>query len=288
MDKRDSAADRLKDLRSFWHTHKTRVIRIILGTILVVVVLAQIIPPLGRLLSEGKFLGTGLAVGLALIVFDAILSPGPGVDSTGADNSVVLQHFSDLRQHIRAAFSGGVVELDIAAYSSETFYNVISEFLQDVLDGRERPHRLRIRLLLPDCTAPMAVPCRSDSLREDPLYKEAIDERNTRFIGEFRGYFAHIRQRGLVTDADFTVRVHRLSPTFKMIIINRTTAFFGVYPIASTPVTIAGTSLDMWDFRGERTRMVGVQANGRAADREVFDGLQQWFESVWANVSTDA
>jgi hypothetical protein len=255
-----------------------------LGALIALIILAQIVPSLGDLLTRAKFLGTGLIVALVLIVFDAILSPTPPSDSA-RDADLVLPHFADLRDPIRQAFTSGTVELDIAAYSGETFYSVLSEFFQDVLDGRLRVRRLYIRLLLPDCAAPMAVPCDVDTLAEVPSYKNAIEERNRRFIGEFRGYFLQFAQRGIVPDARFEVSLHRLSPLFKTVIINNDVMFIGIYPIAQTPVTLAGVDLQMWDYRGERVHMLGFAASGKAVEREQFVAVRQWFDSVWAHVA---
>ncbi len=212
------------------------------------------------------------------------IAVGPPTQAESSSTHI-LSHFTALREPLLRAFSDGTVDLDIAAYSGETFYSVLSEFLQDVLDGRLPLRRLHIRLLLPDCAAPMAVPCDVDTLDEVPAYKQTIEERNRRFVGEFRGYFLQIAQRQLVDDASFDVHLHRLSPLFKTVIINNNLMFLGFYPIAQTPVTLDGHDIRMWDYRGERVHMLGASAAGSKMEHEQFMAIRRWFDSVWAHMA---
>ncbi len=198
---------------------------------------------------------------------------------------VVLTHFSELREHISTAFHADVVELDIAAYSGETFYNVLSEFLAEVSEGRLRPRRLHVRLLVPDCSQVLAVPCLTDTLAEDDAYKISIQERNRRFAGVFLNYFEQIRSSGIVQDAHMEIRLHRLAPLFKMIMINHRVAFFGLYPIAKTDVAFSGRLISLWDYRGERVRLIGLRTEGSILERDFFSCLKDWYGVVWNYLS---
>ena len=86
-------------------------------------------------------------------------------------------------------------------------------------------------------------------------------------------------------DPRLEVHLHRLSPLFKAIIINDDVMYLGLYPIAATPISINGVEAQLWDYRGERARMLGYGASGSAIEREQFLAVRQWFDSVWDNVA---
>lgn len=55
--------------------------------------------------------------------------------------------------------------------------------------------------------------------------------------------------------------------------------------MAETPINIGGENIKVWDFRGERVKMVGLQFDGTKSEVELANEVSQWFESVWKNLS---
>ncbi len=274
--------ERLRIARAAWQKYKGALIRVLLLLLLCVSLLAQIFPSVAQFVSEKRYLSYAVIFALVLVLFDFVASPDSRL---GEPDGLVLGHFSDLRPHLRRAFTAEIIEIDIAAYSGETFYNVLSEFLRDVLEGRQRPKRLHLRIAVPDCSDPMPVPSIVDTLAEHAPYKASIQERNKRFAGEFRHYFSEISQYFPRMDAKVEIKVHRLSPLFKMMLINNERGFFGIYPITETHVTISDQEVQLWDYRGEQAHLIGVSRSAGSAERELFQQLGNWFDRVWRDLS---
>jgi hypothetical protein len=284
MKRQSKVGRKLQELRAAYQSYRMKVVRLMLLLLLMLMVAAQLFPPVAEFVVQRKFFTFAVVLGVVLVLFDVLLSHDRAPE--GSDASLVLPHFWALREHLEQAFESGVVELDIAAYSGETFYNVLSEFLGDVADGRRQPRRLHVRILVPDCSAPMAIPCRMGDLGEDASYRESIQVRNRRFAGLFRNYFDEIRQRAQLANPVCEIRVHGLAPLFKMIVINGTKGFFAFYPIADTSVEFPGEIRHLWDYRGEQARFIGFSASGGSAERELLASLNEWFGTVWGNLST--
>jgi hypothetical protein len=255
-------------------------VRLTFVALIVVTLLAQFITPVRDLVYDGRYVGIALVLGSLLLSIEGRSHPAP---HSSKDNSLVLDHFDDIRYHLEPAFSSGIVELDVVAYSSETVYHALTDYFQDIISGRMPLRRLRIRLLLPDCYSPMAIPCRVDSLEEDATYKLAVQGRYKNYVTEFQSHITQIRENCQIDDVDLQVRIHQLSPLFKAIFVNGQVAFFGLYPIAETPVGDDRTAV--WDYRGERTRMIRVGTSGTATEKALNDSLRSWFDSVWSDIA---
>lgn len=268
-----------------WARSRLALVRVLLVAVVAVSLIAQVVPALGDYIAANKYLGFGIILALAYLLFETVISSVS--DSPAIDSSIVLRHVSDLRPYLKQAFAAPDVELTIAAYSGETFYGLLSEFLNQVAEGNIRPQSLTIKLLVPDCSEPMGVPCRIGTKDEDPAYKHLIAERNRRFAQEFQNYFHIISTRYPAMNATMKIRLHRLSPLFKMIIVNGNRLFLGFYPIAETAATLEGERREFWDYRGERASFVGFSRNGTESEREIIGQMEKWFGVVWSKLAQE-
>src|SRR5216683_2844153 len=101
---------------------------------------------------------------------------GKGVAATaGASGPPVFAAPSvGIRPFIEQAFAREHVSIDFAGFSGETLHGVIREPLDKIRIGRIRPASIAIRMLLPDTTRPMVLPCRADDLSDDADYRERM------------------------------------------------------------------------------------------------------------------
>ena len=76
-----------------------------------------------------------------------------------------------LRPFIEQAFTREHVTIDFAGFSGETLHGVVQEPLDKIRIGLIKPATVTIRLLLPDTSRPMVLPCRADDLTDDPDYR---------------------------------------------------------------------------------------------------------------------
>ncbi len=192
-----------------------------------------------------------------------------------------------LRPHLEAAFSQPQVTIDFAGFSSETLHNAMLEPLDKIRSGRFTPESIAVRLLLPDTTAPMAVPVLVDGLKDEA----ALRERARHIALTNAAGIAHsvevLAELGLVQSASVQVKVHRASPLFKVYILNRTEAFFGYYPIRERSVTVDGKSHTFFDVTGKDTTLFHHTAGPDEASlgSQYVQQTQTWFDSVWATIA---
>jgi DNA-binding transcriptional regulator YhcF (GntR family) len=69
-----------------------------------------------------------------------------------------------LRPHIERAFEAENVTIDFAGFSGETLHGAIQEPLDKIRVGRLRPKSITVSILVPDTTAPLAIPCRAANM----------------------------------------------------------------------------------------------------------------------------
>ncbi|MFF7454785.1 GntR family transcriptional regulator [Kitasatospora sp. NPDC008115] len=192
-----------------------------------------------------------------------------------------------LRPHLEAAFEQQQVTLDFAGFSSETLHNALQEPLDKVRSGRLAPESIAIRLLLPDTTAPMAVPVLVDGLQDEA----ALRERARNIALTNAGGIAHsvemLAELGLVQKASVEVKVHRASSLFKLYILNRSEAFFGFYPLRERTVAIDDTAHTFYDVTGKDTTLLHHAAGPDDASlgSQYVQQAQMWFDSVWSAIA---
>jgi hypothetical protein len=269
-------------VRELWARYKTTALKVLLAVTSVVLVLAQFVPNFGFFLERQKYLSIGVVIALLLLVLDTVLSPAAKAKEKSPRFPDTLAHTSDLSQLFPDLLHERRVTFDICSYSSETFYSVLTALLDQIAAGQTNIRELRIRLLVPDCQAPMGIPCLVDTGKEVPAYKRLLVQRSMRFIREFQNGVQRVNEAQPQVTAAFEARLHRLSPLFKFVILQEEVAYIGTYPIDRTPVLLGNREQMFYDFRGERAILARSAVNGASAGETVtFRSLTEWFESVW-------
>ncbi|RPE33750.1 GntR family transcriptional regulator [Kitasatospora cineracea] len=192
-----------------------------------------------------------------------------------------------LRPHLEAAFEQKHVTLDFAGFSSETLHNALIEPLDKVRSGRLAPESVAVRLLLPDTSAPMAVPVLVDGLQDEAALRERARDialTNAKGIAHSVEVLAEL---GLVQSASVEVKVHRASSLFKLYILNRAEAFFGFYPLRERTVAIGGDSHTFFDVTGKDTTLFhhAMGPDDSSLGSQYVQQAQTWFDSVWSTIA---
>lgn len=268
---------------SAWARYKVGTLKIALAAAAVLAIGAQLIPSFNTFVSRNGFLTVGGGIALLFLLVDTLLSGPASGDRRDSRHPSSLSSTSDLRDLLPWLAEQDRVEICIASYSSETFYGVLSPLLDDIAEGRTRVRSVTLRLLTPDCRAPMGMPCVADTGLEDPSYKRYLVNRTDRFVREFGNYFERIAKYQPRIDASFSHRSHRMTPVFKVALLQRTLSYHGIYPIDLTPISLEDQGeITMLDFRGERARMIRSDTSiGDATEQEMHRALETWFETVW-------
>jgi hypothetical protein len=205
--------------------------------------------------------------------------PGPGLD-TAATPSI------GIRPYIEHAFKAEHVTIDFAGFSGETLHGVIQEPLDSIRVGHAKPRSLAIRLLLPDTSRPMVLPCRADDRADEPAFRERAHQLTMRHARAIIDTVQGLTDLGLIENATTQIRVHPCVPLFKLYILNNQEAFFGFYPIARHNVQLPEGPQAMYDMMGKDALVFRhAAASGQPADTAWIEQARNWFDAMWQTMS---
>lgn len=191
-----------------------------------------------------------------------------------------------IRPHIERAFESERVTIDFAGLSGETLAGALSEPLDKVRLGRLAPTAIRIRLLVPSTSSPWSLPCRVEDLADDPDFRKRAAGITGRSVSAITEAVSELSSLGLVPDASAEVRLHSLTPLFKLYVINDDEAFFGFYPVTEHLVTIKGNPHNMYDLLGkDATLFHHAATNNDETSGQYVQQARAWFDSVWGTVA---
>jgi DNA-binding transcriptional regulator YhcF (GntR family) len=192
-----------------------------------------------------------------------------------------------LRPHIERAFERDAVTLDFAGFSGETLHGGLQEPLDKIRVGRLRPTSIRVRALLPDPSAPWALPCNTADMADDPAFRERSGGLMLRHMGAVVDSVRELAELELVQEASAEVRVHRAAPLFKLYILNGDEAFFGFYPVREHKVTIKGEAHAVYDLMGKDAILFhhAASADDTSTGTQYVEQAQLWFDSMWQTVA---
>jgi DNA-binding transcriptional regulator YhcF (GntR family) len=192
-----------------------------------------------------------------------------------------------LRPVIERAFQQPQVSIDFFGFTAETLLGVIQEPLDKIRAGGPAPESIAIRMLVPDTSQPMALPCRVDGLADDPEFRErshTMTQRHTQAIADAVG---ELDELGLINDGSVELRVHSLVPLFKAYILNRDELFFGLYPVVWRQVSLSDTRHDIYDLMGKDAILFhhATTDDETSTGSQYVEQVQAWFDTIWSTVS---
>lgn len=193
-----------------------------------------------------------------------------------------------LRPHIERAFEADRVTLDFAGFSGETLAGALSEPLDKIRAGRLTPQSIRVRVMVPDTGRPWNLPASRETLTDDPAFRDRAEGITGRSLHAIVDAVHELADLGLVAEASAEVRVHGLTPTFKVYILNGVEMFFGFYPVVEHDVTIKGKRHPMYDLMGKDAVLFHHAADDpESTDAQYVSQAQMWFDSTWSTVATE-
>jgi hypothetical protein len=191
-----------------------------------------------------------------------------------------------LRPFVEQAFTQEHVVIDFAGFSGETLHGVVQEPLDKIRSGQLKPASVTIRMLLPDTTRPMALPCRVEDLADDPDYRTRMHQITSRHAYAILESVDELARLGRVEQGSAQIRAHQLPPLFKLYILNSEEVFFGLYPLVKHRIPLPGGQRDIFDLMGKDAMVFRyTEDSGETADAQFIEQAQGWFDSIWDNVS---
>jgi hypothetical protein len=210
------------------------------------------------------------------------LFTAPGAATTPAS---VLPS-TGLRPYIEHAFTAEHVSIDFAGFSGETLHGVVQEPLDKIRTGEIKPESVAIRMLLPDTTRPMTVPCRVEDLADDPDYRARMHQVTGRHAYAILETVQELARLGRIREASTEIRAYQVPPLFKLYLLNSEEAFFGLYPLVEHKIPFPGGDRPIYDLMGKDAVVFRhSKTTGDTADAQFVEQAQVWFDSMWDHVS---
>lgn len=194
-----------------------------------------------------------------------------------------------LRPHIETAFERPHVSIDFAGFSGETLHNTLIEVLDKVRAGRLRPESLKIRIMMCDTAAPMALPRRVGTETAEEAIKERAERITRRAVDGIADAVHELADMGLIKSATAEVRVHELTPSFKLYILNSEEIFYGFYPVKSHTIRLNGDQERIFDLLGKDSTLFhfSVSDDETSNAPQFVKEAQGWFDSLWETISRE-
>jgi hypothetical protein len=213
---------------------------------------------------------------------------GRAANRTAAGPPVFAAPSVGLRPFVEQAFAREHVTIDFAGFSGETLHGVMQEPLDKIRIGRIRPASLRVRMLLPDVTRPMPLPCRAEDLTDDAEYRHRAARLTSRHAHAIVDGVQELSRLGLLSTATAEIRAHPCSPMFKLYILNAEDVFFGFYPITRATIPLPSGDRDIYDLMGKDAVVFHHSAHsGHPTDLPYIQQAATWFNSMWDTISYD-
>jgi hypothetical protein len=207
-----------------------------------------------------------------------------GAPAIAPPSSVVLS--TGMRPYIEQAFTREHIIIDFAGFSGETLHGVVQEPLDKIRTGQLKPASVSIRMLLPDTTRPMAVPCRVEDLTDDPEYRARMHQVTGRHAYAILETVQELARLGRIKEASTEIRAYQVPPLFKLYLLNGDEAFFGLYPLVEHKIPFPGGDRAIYDLMGKDAVVFRHSARSdHPADAQFVDQAQAWFNSMWDHIS---
>ncbi|MFJ2263944.1 GntR family transcriptional regulator [Streptomyces sp. NPDC087844] len=198
---------------------------------------------------------------------------------------------ASLKPLIEQAFRQAEVTLDIATLTAETLLRHLRNQHELIaFEGASAPEKLRIRMLLPWTTEPLAYP-RAEKpadarvwVRWRRMVRESGDE-----LQELQADFTNL---GVQTSIE--VRHIPMTPQFKLYVINDEHMLFGPYSLTPRQIRVpregrpeedeAVDSLDVLGL-GSTLSYHRMEADEGTHDSVFFGSMREWYRSAWEHLS---
>ncbi|BBY99699.1 GntR family transcriptional regulator [Mycolicibacterium fallax] len=193
-----------------------------------------------------------------------------------------------LRPHIEQGFKSPQVRIDFSGYTAETLNGILTEPLDQIRNGSLSPESIRLRLLLPDLGASLALPIAVDrDATQSQLARERMAAISDRHVGLIQAAVEELVGLDLVPDAKVAVRLYESAPLFKVYIINDAETFFGYYPVMRHDVTLDRKSVAIYDPMGKDAVMFHYSDDGDpdSTSTQFLTQTRNWFNSIWDSIA---
>ncbi|WP_046732047.1 FadR/GntR family transcriptional regulator [Streptomyces humi] len=182
------------------------------------------------------------------------------------------------------AFTAPHVRIDAACLTAQSLLPALAEPLRMIHEGRIRPERIDVRVLLPSRDIPLAFPTAVEG-DDDTVHTRWLGMRNAQ--GQVLQYNLQGLRSTHKIDVNVTFRALPFTPPVKLYLLNEAEALFAYYMVTRREEQTEAGMLDMYDAVGSESLLFSFEKRAGHRDAAFVDQSQMWFDALWETITTD-
>lgn len=189
-----------------------------------------------------------------------------------------------LGPRMTAAFAAAHVRIDAACLTAQSLLPALAEPLRMIHEGRFRPDRIDVRVLLPSRDIPLAFPTAVEG-DDDTVHNRWLGMRNAQ--GQVLQYNLQGLRSTHQIDVNVTFRALPFTPPIKLYLLNGAEALFAYYTVTRREEQTEDGPLDMYDAVGSESLLFSFEKRAGHRDAAFVEQSQKWFNALWETITTD-
>ncbi|MER6469934.1 winged helix-turn-helix domain-containing protein [Streptomyces collinus] len=191
-----------------------------------------------------------------------------------------------LAPRLTEAFCAPHVRIDAACLTAQSLIPALGEPLRLIHEGRIRPDRIDVRILLPSRDINLAFPVSVDAHGDDDaVHQRWLAMRNAQ--GQVLQYNLQALRSTHDIDVHVTFRALPFTPPAKLYLLNGAEALYAYYMIARREEPTDSGTLEMYDTLGSESLLFSFEKRAGRRDAAFVEQSQKWFDALWETITTD-
>ncbi|MFF3161123.1 winged helix-turn-helix domain-containing protein [Streptomyces sp. NPDC003273] len=191
-----------------------------------------------------------------------------------------------LAPRLTEAFAAPHVRIDAVCLTAQSLIPALGEPLRLIHEGRIRPGRIDVRVLLPSRDINLAFPVSVEAHGDDdPVHRRWLEMRNAQ--GQVLQYNLRALRSTHDIDVKVTFRALPFTPPVKLYLLNGTEALFAHYMVTRREEPTDSGVLEMYDTLGSESLLFSFEKRAGQRDAAFVEQSQKWFDALWETITTD-
>ncbi|MFE1450047.1 GntR family transcriptional regulator [Streptomyces olivaceoviridis] len=208
-----------------------------------------------------------------------VAEPGPAREEPQPTMVALAPRLTD-------AFAAPHVRIDAVCLTAQSLIPALGEPLRLIHDGRLRPERIDVRILLPSRDINLAFPVSVDAgSDEDAVHQRWLAMRNAQ--GQVLQYNLQALRGTHDIDVHVAFRALPFTPPAKLYLLNGAEALYAYYMVTRRAEPTESGTLEMYDTLGSESLLFSFEKRTGRRDAAFVEQSQKWFDALWETITTD-
>ncbi|PSM44389.1 GntR family transcriptional regulator [Streptomyces dioscori] len=191
-----------------------------------------------------------------------------------------------LASRITAAFSAPHVEIDALCLTAVSLTLAMGEPLRLIHEGRLKPARIDVRVLLPSRDIDLAFPAAVDATEDgERVQRRWLAQRNAQGQVLKHNLLALRATHGI--DVHITFRALPFTPPVKLYLLNEAEALFAYYTLSRRGAEIDSEYLETYDAEGTQSMLFAFEQGEGLRATTFVEQSHLWFNALWETISSE-